>query len=261
MTNSMPHTLDRTVVIAATPEIVFRYFTDSTRWASWWGAGSTVDAKVYVRHPDGTESGGEVVEVQSAKRFVFTYGFAKGKPFPNGASRVTITLDAEKAGTRLRLHHDLPDQAARDEHVQGWRFQLSLFANVVTNEVNAGADAVADAWFEAFADPDAARREATLRRIAAESVRFQDRFSNLDGLADLLPHIAAAQHFMPGIRLHRAGATRHCQGMALCDWVMKGADGKEHGRGTNSFLFDPTGRIEWVTGFWTPMAPKQREDP
>jgi hypothetical protein len=42
---------------------------------------------------------------------------------------------------------------------------------------------------------------------------------------------------------------------------MKGADGKEHGRGTNNFVFDPTGKIEWVTGFWTPMAQKQREDP
>jgi uncharacterized protein YndB with AHSA1/START domain len=265
MSNAMPYTVDRTVVIAATPEIVFQFFTDSARWASWWGAGSTVDAKVggkvYMRHPDGTESGGEVVEVQSPKRIVFTYGFAKGKPFPNGASLVTITLDAEKAGTRLHLHHDLPDSDARNEHVQGWRFQLSLFANVVTNEVNADADATADAWFDAWAETDAARREAALRRIATASVRFQDRFSSLDGLGDVLPHIAAAQHFMPGLRLHRAGSTRHCQGMALCDWVMKSADGKEHGRGTNSFVFDPTGKIEWVTGFWTPMAQKQREDP
>jgi uncharacterized protein YndB with AHSA1/START domain len=265
MTKISSYTLERTVVIAATPDIVFRFFTDSTRWASWWGAGSTVDAKVggkiYVRHPDGSESGGEVVEVQSAKRIVFTYGYAKGKPFPNGASRVTITLDAEKAGTRLTLRHDMPDEAARDEHVQGWRFQLSLFANVVTNEVNEGADAVADAWFDAFADPDAARREATLRRIASESIRFQDRFSNLDGLDDLLPHITAGQKFMAGVRLQRAGAVRHCQGMALCDWVVRGADGKEHGRGTNSFVFGPTGKIEWVTGLWTPTAPKQREDP
>jgi uncharacterized protein YndB with AHSA1/START domain len=262
--NALPYSLDRTVVIAATPDIVFRFFTDSVRWASWWGAGSTVDArpggKVFMRHPDGTESGGEVVELSSGKRFVFTYGFAKGKPFGVGESRVTITLVAEKAGTRLTLHHDLPDAAARDEHVQGWRFQLSLFANVVCNEVNSDADAVADAWFEAFADPDAARREATMRRIASETVRFQDRFSNLDGLADLLPHIAAGQRFMPGIRLQRAGSARHCQGMALCDWVMKGADGKEHGRGTNSFVFGPTGQVEWVTGFWTPMAQAQRDD-
>jgi len=105
MTDTMPFKLDRTVVIAATPETVYRYFTDSARWAAWWGAGSTVEpkpgGKVYMRHPDGTESGGEVIEMKAATRFVFTYGFAKGKPFPMGGSRVTITLEAEKAGTRL----------------------------------------------------------------------------------------------------------------------------------------------------------------
>ena len=264
MTTALPFKLDRAVVIAATPQIVFRFFTDSARWASWWGPGSTVDAKVggkvFMRHRDGTESGGEVVEVTSAKRFVFTYGFNSGKPFPVGGSRVTISLETDKAGTRLTVHHELPNEATRNEHVQGWRFQLSLFANVVSDEVNTGVDATADAWFDAWADPDAAHREATLRRIASDTMRFQDRYSNLDGLADILPHIAAAQMFMPGIRLHRAGMTRHCQGMALCDWVMTGADGKEHGRGTNSFVFGPTGKIEWVTGFWTPTAPAQRED-
>ena len=252
---TMPYVVDRTVHIAATPETVFRFFTDSARWAKWWGAGSTVDAKpggkVYVRHPDGTESGGEVVEVKAPKQFVFTYGFTKGTPFPPGASRVTIKLAPDRAGTRLQLHHDIPDKAARDEHVQGWRFQLSLFANVVTDELNAGAADVADTWFDAWAEPDKAKREATLGRIASPHVRFQDRFSNLDGLADLLPHITAAQHFMPGIRMRRDGAARHCQGMALCDWTMT-KDGRPMGRGTNAFVFGPTGKIEWVTGFWTP---------
>jgi uncharacterized protein YndB with AHSA1/START domain len=251
---TLPFALDRTVVIAATPEIVFRHFTDSTRFANWWGAGSTVDpkpgGKVYIRHPDGTESGGDVVEVSAPTRFVFTYGFKNGKPIPIGASRVTIRLEPDRAGTRLHLHHDLPDAAARDEHVQGWRFQLSLFANVVTNELNAGAAEIADAWFAAWAEPDASKREATMARIASPEIRFQDRFSNLDGLADLLPHLAAAQKFMPGIRLQRDGAVRHCQGMALCDWTMTKGD-KPMGRGTNAFVFGPTGKVEWVTGFWS----------
>jgi hypothetical protein len=41
----LPHHLDRNVVIEAPPDIVFRFFTDAGRWASWWGAGSTIDAK------------------------------------------------------------------------------------------------------------------------------------------------------------------------------------------------------------------------
>jgi uncharacterized protein YndB with AHSA1/START domain len=246
--------LDRSVLIRATPDTVFRYFTDTPRWANWWGAGSTIDARpggrVQIRHPDGTEVAGEVLEVQPPSRFVFTYGFAKGTPFPAGGSRVTISLEPDPKGTRLRVDHELPDESVRDEHVQGWRFQLSLFANVVANEVNAGAAATADAWFDAWAEPDAAVREQALARIATPDVRFNDRFSTLDGLSDVLPHIAAAQRFMPGLRLHRTGEPRHCQGMALVDWVMRGADGQERGKGTNAFVFGADGRLESVTGFW-----------
>ena len=252
---SLPHKIERTVLIHATPETVFRFFTDSTRFAKWWGAGSTIDPKpggrVFINHPGNIESGGEVVEIDPPRRLVFTYGFVSGKPIPVGSSRVVIELGAERAGTRLRLRHELADKATRDEHIQGWRFQLSLFANIVTDEVNADAGRVADAWFEVWSEPDARKREETLARIAAPEVRFQDRYSCLDGLDDLLPHIAAAQHFMPGIRMRRQGDVRHCQGMALVDWTATAPDGAARGRGTNAFVFGPTGQIEWVTGFWS----------
>ena len=55
---------------------------------------------------------------------------------------------------------------------------------------------------------------------------------------------------MPGLTMKRAGDVRHVQGMVLADWTMSGLDGKERGKGTNVFVFSPTGRIEWVTGFW-----------
>lgn len=251
---SLPHRLDRSVVINATREIVFRYFTDTTRWASWWGAGSTIDARpggaLHIRYPEGTEASGEVLEVQPPERIVFTYGYNSGKPIPSGSSRVTIRLEPDLKGTRLLFAHEFSEAAVRDEHVQGWRYQLSVFANVVANEVHSGAAAAVDAWFDAWAESDATAREQALARIATPDVRFRDRYSNLDGLADLLPHVAAAQRFMPGIRLHRSGDARQCQGMALVDWVMRGSDGQDQGRGTSAFVFGPDGRIESVTGFW-----------
>lgn len=254
---SLPHKLDRTVVIHATPETVFRFFTDSARWAKWWGAGSTIDAtpggKIFIVHPGGIESAGEVVEIEAPRRIVFTYGFVSGKPIPAGSSRVTIELEADRAGTRLQLTHELADEAARDEHVQGWRFQLSLFANVVADEVMANSARYIDMWFDAWAEPDAIARKKMLTEVVVPEVRMQDRYSNLDGLDDLLPHLAAAQRFMPGIRMRRTGDVRHCQGMVLSDWSMAGLDGKERGRGTNVFVFGPTGKIEWVTGFWSPQ--------
>jgi hypothetical protein len=41
----LPYQLDRTVEIQASRETVFRFFTDSVRWAKWWGAGSRIEAR------------------------------------------------------------------------------------------------------------------------------------------------------------------------------------------------------------------------
>ena len=255
-TATPPHRLDRTVVIHAAPEIVFQFFTDSRRWARWWGAESRVDARpggeIYIKHPGGIESAGEVILVHAPTKFVFTYGFVSGTPIPVGSSRVTITLAPDHAGTRLTLRHDVPDPAVRDEHVQGWRFQLSLFANVVADEVNANAARCVDLWFEAWAEPDAIARRKMIGEIAVPELRVQDRYSNLEGFDDVLPHIGAWQRFMPGVRMRRQADVRHCQGMALADWVATGIDGQQRGGGTTVFVFSPTGRIEWVTGFWNP---------
>lgn len=253
-TATLPHRLDRTVTIHATPEIVFRFFTDNVRWAKWWGAGSRIDPRpggdIYIKHPGGIESAGQVVSIAAPTQLVFTYGFVSGKPIAAGSSRVTITLEPDRAGTRLTLVHELPDEAARDEHVQGWRFQLSLFANVVSDEVTANAAQCADLWFQAWAEPDPIARKKMLEEVAVPEVRMQDRFSNLEGIDDVLPHIAASQRFMPGLRMHRTGEVRHCQGMVLADWIVTGLDGQQRGKGTNVFVFSPSGKIEWVTGFW-----------
>jgi uncharacterized protein YndB with AHSA1/START domain len=251
---SFPHRLDRTIVIEAAPQIVFTFFTDNERWAAWWGPGSTIDpttgGKVYIRHPNGIETIGEVVDVTPPSRIVFTYGFANGAPIPPGSSLVTIALEPAGFATRLRLTHEFAEQPVRDEHVQGWRFQLSLFANAVANLMNVNAQGTVDAWFDAWAEPDAAAREAQLTRLAAPDVRFRDQYSLLDGFADLLPHIGAAQRFMPGMRLGRKGDVRHCQGTLLVDWAAAGPDGQERMSGTNVFTLRADGRIESVVGFW-----------
>ena len=252
--SSLPHRLDRTIVIEASPDTVFRFFTDTRRWAGWWGAGSTIDPRpggpVLIRYPDGTEVIGHVVEVTAPERLIFTYGFASGAPIPPGSSVVTIWLEPDGTGTRLHLSHELADMGVRDEHVQGWRYQLALFANVVSDDVNAGAATIVDGWFDAWAEPDPDARARALAAIADDCIGFRDRYGLTEGLADLLPHIAAAQRFMPGIRIRRRGDVRHCQGTVLADWVIVTPDGQERGRGMNVFLLNGSGRIASVTGFW-----------
>jgi uncharacterized protein YndB with AHSA1/START domain len=245
--------LDRTILIHARPATVFTFFTSTPDWAAWWGTGSTIDARPGGRlliRQHGVEVTGEVLEVQAPDRIVFTYGYASGGPIPPGGSQVTIRLDGHPAGTLLHLTHEFTDVAARDQHVQGWRYQLSLFANAVANKVNAGAEATVDRWFGAWSDPEPSTRNATLDAALATDIRVADKFSCLAGEADVKPHLAAVHQFMPGMRLERRGGIRHCQSRVLADWVALGNDGAERGRGTNLFVLDADGRIAEVVGFW-----------
>jgi uncharacterized protein YndB with AHSA1/START domain len=249
------HSLDREVVIRARRETVFRYFTDSARWAAWWGAGSTIDPRVgggvFVRYPNQVEAAGEVIEIDPPARIAFSYGFASGQPIGVGQSLVTVTLAEDPEGTRLRLTHAFAEPGPRDHHVQGWRYQLSVFANVVADEVNGAAEQRIDGWFAAWSEPVTARRDEMLDAIVSPRIRFRDRFSLVDGIDDLRPHLAAVHVFMPGTRLERSGPVRHCQGTALAGWVARGADGAERGRGTNIVTFDRDGRIAEVVGLWS----------
>jgi len=218
--SALAHRLDRTVIINAPREAVWRYVSDSSRWANFWGAGSTIDSrpggKVHIRYPEGTEVAGDVLDVKPAERIVFTYGYVSGKPIAPGSSRVTIELAEERGATRLTLTHEL---------------------------------------FDVWAEPDASAREATLARIAAADVQFRDRFGNINGLAELHPHIAAAQHFMPGLRLKRSGEIRHCQGTVLADYAVVGPDGAERATGTSVFALGQGGRIVAATSFMNPRKP------
>ena len=252
--SSLPHALNRTVLIEAPRTIVFEFFQDQDRWASWWGAGSTIDptpgGRAYIRLPGGVEVSGEVLEVNPPERLVFTYGFVSGDPIGPGASRVTITLEAVGSDTRLHLLHEFEDEKVRDEHVQGWRFQLSLFANAVADRLHAGVAGIVDQWFAAWAEPGVPVRTAMLSAIATPDVVFRDRFSLVSGVEDVSAHITAAQRFMPGLRVTRNGNIRHCQGMVLVDWKAVNPEGAVKGSGSNVFSMNAEGRIASATGFW-----------
>ena len=246
--------LDRTVTIVARRETVFRYFTDSGRFAAWWGQGSTIEPRpggvVHIRHPNAIVAGGEVVEIAPPERIVFSYGFESGQPIPVAASRVTITLEETTSGTLVKLRHELPNAEVRDEHVQGWRYQLAVFANVVAKEAHAGTAELADRYFACWGETDAAKRRAELAAIASEDLSFRDPYSCTSGIDDLNAHIAASQRFMPGVVLARRGDARQCQGTALVDWVVQAPDGSERAKGTNVFELTKGGRIARATGFW-----------
>ena len=251
---SLAHTLDRAVLIRAERELVFSFFTDTARWAAWWGEGSSIDARpggrVLIRYPGGTEVRGEVVDITAPDRIVFTYGYVSGAPIAPGGSLVTISLESQAAGTMVRLSHAFAEPSVRDQHIQGWRYQLSLFANAVAREAFAAVDSIVDEWFAAWSEPDAPVRDAAVRRIVTPTITMRDQFSAIESLPDLSAHLAAVHQFMPGMRITREGAVRQCQGMVLADWIARSVEGQERGRGTNVFTLTPNGRIDGVTGFW-----------
>ena len=204
---ALPRRLDRTVVVRARPATVFEFFSNAGDWASWWGAGSSIDARpggrVLIRYPNGIEVAGEVVEIQPPEHIVFTYGYVSGSPIPVGGSRVTIRLAPHPSGTLVRLTHEFADEQVRDQHVQGWRFQLSLFANAVANKHHTAAAATIDRWFHAWSDANADTRERTLGEIVTRDIAFRTG-SALVGSDDIKAHLAR-------FTLHAGDAARTLQ--------------------------------------------------
>ena len=249
--------IERDILICAPRETVFRYFTDSERFAAWWGAGSTIDPRpggaVRIRYPNAVEASGNVVEIAAPSRIVFTYGYeAAGNPIPPGGSRVTVTLSSEPGGTRVALRHacENVDPAVGVEHTQGWRYQMAVFANVVAREAQSGAADRIDIFLSAWNETDPAERVRLVQSCATDDVAFRDAYSCTSGTADLAAHLGAVQVFMPGMTLARDGEVSQCQGTAIALWVARKPDASIAGRGRNVFEFSPEGKIRRATGFW-----------
>jgi uncharacterized protein YndB with AHSA1/START domain len=136
----------REVRIAAPPEAVFAFFTDPDRYARWKGRSADLDPRpggVYRVDIDGTNVvRGEFVEVDPARRVVFTWGW-EGGPLSPGATTVEVELTPDGDGTLLRLtHRGLPEEA-KGEHAAGWDHFLPRLVVVA-----AGGDPGRDQWTE-----------------------------------------------------------------------------------------------------------------
>lgn len=251
----MSFVVERSVVIATTRATVWSFFSQPARFAEWWGPGSVIEDRpggaMLIRYPNGETASGQVVEVVAPERIVFTYGYqAAGKSIAPGASRVEVTLAEHPGGTLVTLRHEVGSAAIRDEHVAGWRFQLSLFAVVAARVQHAELAARLDGWFAAWAEPDADARTQALAALCSPDVIMRDDFAALSGVAELSAHITAVHRHMPGHALERDGAPRHCQGTALVAWLSRGPDGVVRARGDNVVDLAPDGRIARVVGLW-----------
>ncbi|HSE43564.1 MAG TPA: SRPBCC domain-containing protein, partial [Acidobacteriota bacterium] len=185
--------LERNIIICAQRTTVFRYFTDSKRWASWWGEGSTIEAKpggkVRICYPGAILALGEVLEITNNERIVFTYGYESGKPIPAGSSKITFLFRDHSEGTEVAFRHEFEDAAVRDMHVAGWRYQLALFANVVCKEQHEKYKQILAEYLNLWNTADSSSRLKMLARIVATDIRFNDPYGCANDLDDLNGHI------------------------------------------------------------------------
>ena len=119
--------------LAAAPSVVFKAWSDPASLAVWMrpmdnkGARVNLDFRVggkYTLVMEGDEQdyehSGEYLEIEPDRRIVLTW---VSHFFPEGEqeTRVTVTLEPDGEGTRLKLVHDqLPNTGSYDNHRNGW---------------------------------------------------------------------------------------------------------------------------------------------
>lgn len=118
--------------VEASPDVVYSYLTESSRWARWQGVGAEVDPRpggiFAVTMPNGTRARGQFVELTPDEKVVFSWGWIDHAGVPPGSTTVEIDLIPDGSGTLIRLtHRGLPPEEM-NLHLAGWNRYLPRLA-------------------------------------------------------------------------------------------------------------------------------------
>ncbi|QFQ89672.1 polyketide cyclase (plasmid) [Paracoccus kondratievae] len=146
----MPSTIRLHRVIAASPDKIYRAFTEPDAIASWlppYGFLCTVhelDARVGGRHRMSFRNfttgqshsfGGTYLELVPGERLVYTDGF--DDPAMPGEMRVTVVLTPVTVGTEMHVEQDgVPDLIPAEACYLGWQDSLHKLKRLVEPEIN-----------------------------------------------------------------------------------------------------------------------------
>ena len=139
--------LEREVWINTKPEVVWAFLTQPEKMIRWMGVEAAAEAKprgIYRVNITGKEiAAGQFLEATTCRHLVYTWGWEGEEALPPSKSRVEITLEEERGGTRLDVVHSglPPDQVAG--HGEGWDHYLERLAIAAT-----GGDPGPDSWCE-----------------------------------------------------------------------------------------------------------------
>lgn len=145
MTTQPSDVLERTIHIAARPEIIFSFFTDPAKMVRWMGTLCSLDPRpgglFRVVINDQLIHRGQYVEVTPYSRVVYTWGQeGENSPLPPGGSTVEISLTPDADGTILHLRHSgLPVE--HEGTNMGWTHYLGRLT-----DLSEGRDPGRDTW-------------------------------------------------------------------------------------------------------------------
>jgi uncharacterized protein YndB with AHSA1/START domain len=123
--------------IAASPETVFSYLTESDKFAAWMGVGAELDPRPGGQYRIDVDEEhvavGEYRELDPPRRVLMTWGWEDHDAVPPGSTMVEITLTPDGPGTVLRLRHTgLPTDEERQSHRGGWSHYTGKLAALFT---------------------------------------------------------------------------------------------------------------------------------
>lgn len=145
--------IEREIVINAPPSAVWSIVTEAPHLAEWFSDEAEIDLRAGGRllltwHAHGTYEG-RVETVDPPRVFAFRWQTREGEFSETNSTLVTMTLDAEEAGTRLRVVEsgfatlpwadDARDRYA-DENSKGWLTELDELRDYVTQVATANRD-------------------------------------------------------------------------------------------------------------------------
>ena len=124
--------------VAASPEHVYRYLTESDLWALWQGVAASHDPRpgglFRLQMANGMTARGQFLTLEPNRRVVFTWGWIDHPGLPPGSTTVEIELIPGEGGTLIRLtHRGLPEDET-PVHRTGWEHYLLRLARVSTGD-------------------------------------------------------------------------------------------------------------------------------
>lgn len=121
------------IYIDATPDAVFRHFTDADALASWMGDRASVDPRPgghFIVYFERQAVEGRYIEVDPPRRLVISWGRNGSTDFGPGSSTLEIVLRPEGEGTHLEITHWGLPHTERERHALGWRHYVGRLATL-----------------------------------------------------------------------------------------------------------------------------------